>query len=153
MHHICIWVLVHVNVCMCNCAHTCGGQRTMECVFLHLDILHFLRQSQSLNLELTDWQGWLANERQRFSCLCFPSTEITVTHWSFWRGCWGSEFRSSLLCDRSFMDNNLSNPCSPVRVTWADNLHEANTELLILLLFLSSAGIINTYYTQMCKRR
>lgn len=56
-HHICIWVLVHVNVCMCNCAHTCGGQRTMECVFLHLDILHFLRQSQSLNLELTDWQG------------------------------------------------------------------------------------------------
>lgn len=40
-----------------------------------------------------------------------------------------------------------------VRVMWAGNLHEVNTELLILLLFLPSAGIINTYYTHMCKTR
>lgn len=52
-------------------------------VFLHLDILHFLRQGLSLNLELSDWQGWLASEHQRFSSLRSPSTGDTVTHWSF----------------------------------------------------------------------
>ena len=60
-------------VCMCApCVHpscTCGGWRSLTCVFLCCAPSYFLRQGLSLNLELMDWQDWLTPDP---TVLSFP---------------------------------------------------------------------------------
>lgn len=56
------WILISlcVYVHTLRCAHMCGGQSLMASVFPHCLPLYVLSQGFPLNLELTDWPGWLA---------------------------------------------------------------------------------------------
>lgn len=70
-----VYLLVHVDVStyVKICMHVCEGQRSTLGVFLNCSSLVFLEQDHSLNLELTDWLGWLASELQGSTSLCSHS--------------------------------------------------------------------------------
>ena len=63
---MCVW---HMYMSVCMCEHVCQGVGSMLGIVLNLFPCCVLRQGRSLNLELTDWTGWQANELQRPSCL------------------------------------------------------------------------------------
>lgn len=47
---------IHVHPCVCTHVFTCGGQRSMSCVFLHHSVPYILRQRLA-DLGLALWAG------------------------------------------------------------------------------------------------
>lgn len=95
---VCVW---YVLVCGdMACVHACVWRLVLD-VFLNCSLL-ILRQGFSLNLELTHWLGWPANEHQGSACLCLPSTGVIDILVGFSYGFWGSDHMSSCLGDRHF---------------------------------------------------
>lgn len=70
-------VCVHGYTCfcisMCTCMHM---QNAWVNIFFSNSPLYSLRQGLPLNLELTVWLDWLANEFQGSTCVCLPSARI-----------------------------------------------------------------------------
>lgn len=77
-HHICALLFAHMPNWVLSCPNKCTG---MEYFDFHIQYLHFsfsylLRQSLSLNLELTFLATLLAHKPQRSSCLHLPNAKM-----------------------------------------------------------------------------
>lgn len=63
--------------CVCQCVSACvpssvearGQSQLSTSTAVHIIIILFLKEDLLLNLELTDWLKWLANELPRYTCL------------------------------------------------------------------------------------
>lgn len=115
------WVCMHVYVCACMCvnvpAHTCVCvcmcAWVCMCVDMHVEFKYWCQISFSIAFHLIFWAGSPTEPSAHLSPrlavkwagralhLCLLSAGMKcvppATHCSF-RGCWGSDLRSSCLC-------------------------------------------------------
>lgn len=84
----CVCLYVRTYVCV-RCTYLCGLS-VCPCVSVEVGgssliaLYYFLRQGISINLELTNWLHWPANEHQESACLCLPRHIASRLLHGFW---------------------------------------------------------------------
>lgn len=62
-----------------KCLHMCRHSRVVE-VFVYMACT-WASESIAFHLIFWDWQGWISNGSQGFSCLSFPTKVIDTLYW------------------------------------------------------------------------